>query len=234
MANSHQRTLIRRIAGPAAVIGSVLLLGFALTWTPGIGTWELGADRWLISHLPAFGQTSATAIGTVLEPAGGFALLAVCTLALWLLRSRPAAIRFALVAGVGWLSVEPVKLLVHRPRPVLAGVHLPQESWSYPSGHVALVAALVVGVMAVSGRRARTGVAAVGGLLVVVVAVSRLALGAHYPTDVLASMVWVAAVGLLTVRVLDRPNAFWRNRRHLHAASTVTRPVQLPSSRRAD
>ncbi|WP_396289080.1 phosphatase PAP2 family protein [Curtobacterium sp. KT1] len=176
----------------AAVI--VVFIGLTLTAVPGVGAAETGFDQLLREHLTPTALLIASGIGVLLEPAGGLAILVTIGAVVWRRSDRVAAMQFVAIAGVSWVSVEPVKLLVQRPRPVLAGVHHAVESWSYPSGHVALVTALVLGLVAVTHGKARVQVAAVGTVVVVVVATSRLALGVHYPTDVLAAIVWTSAV----------------------------------------
>lgn len=176
----------------AAVI--VVFIGLTLTAVPGVGAAETGFDQLLREHLTPTALLIASGIGVLLEPAGGLAILVTIGAVVWWRSDRVAAMQFVAIAGVSWVSVEPVKLLVQRPRPVLAGVHHAVESWSYPSGHVALVTALVLGLVAVTHGKARVQVAAVGTVVVVVVATSRLALGVHYPTDVLAAIVWTSAV----------------------------------------
>ena len=176
----------------AAVI--VVFIGLTLAAVPGVGAAETGFDQLLREHLTPTALLIASGISVLLEPAGGLAILVTIGAVVWWRSDRVAAMQFVGIAGVSWVSVEPVKLLVQRPRPVLAGVHHAVESWSYPSGHVALVTALVLGLVAVTHGKARAQVAAVGTVVVIVVATSRLALGVHYPTDVLAAIVWTSAV----------------------------------------
>jgi undecaprenyl-diphosphatase len=92
------------------------------------------------------------------------------------------------VAGAGWVTVLAVKYAVHLPRPDLTDVpHQLLKSastLSYPSGHVAFVAALGAALfMAISRRAARVAIVIVFAVLAVVVAATRLYVGVHYLTD---------------------------------------------------
>jgi undecaprenyl-diphosphatase len=180
----------------------VVLIGLALAAVPAIGTAEISIDQLLRAHLDPAALLIASGIGAVLEPAGGLAFLLAIGAIVWWRADRLAAVRFVVIAGVSWLSVEPVKLLVQRPRPELPGANHITESWSYPSGHVALITALVLGLVAVTHAKARAQVAAVGTVLVIVVATSRLALGAHYLTDVLAAIVWTFTVWVVVRHIV--------------------------------
>jgi membrane-associated phospholipid phosphatase len=107
-----------------------------------------------------------------------------------------------------------VKNVVDRPRPPVADRLVVETNWSYPSGH-SLGATAVIGVLTVivltrvTGRLARIAVAALGVLLVVAIGVSRVYLGVHWPSDVLAGWLigglWLAVCHTLVIR---RPR--WR------------------------
>jgi undecaprenyl-diphosphatase len=117
------------------------------------------------------------------------------------------------IAAAGGGAVSTVlKELVGRPRPPLASPLAAAGSSSFPSGHAMLAAAvyLTLGVLLAGiarPRRVKVYVLAVASLLVVLVGLSRIYLGVHYPTDVLAGWVgglaW-ALVCWLVARALQR------------------------------
>ncbi|MEV5510703.1 phosphatase PAP2 family protein [Streptomyces orinoci] len=137
------------------------------------------------------------------EPAGSV-LPVVATVAGCLLLRRP---RLAVlgVAGAG-LTVGATTLLKH-----LAGRTIHGGYLSYPSGHTAFATALALVVaLLVSGRLGLGGTA--GTLLVLAAALvagaamgwAEVALGAHYPTDVLGG--WCTALAVIppTAWLVDR------------------------------
>jgi hypothetical protein len=109
----------------------------------------------------------------------------------WL--AATAGVALAHGASVG------VKRVVRRPRPahervrVLVGT---PSKLSFPSAHATSTAAAAVLLGPLLGRPGRLIGAAVAPM-----AVSRMVLGVHYPTDVLAGSALGAAVGLLTRRL---------------------------------
>jgi membrane-associated phospholipid phosphatase len=98
------------------------------------------------------------------------------------------------VVGVVW-TVNPVlKELFERARPELWAAPLEVSAYSFPSGHAADTAALAAaGVLVAWPTRARWPVCSVGSALVLVVGLGQLALGVHYPSDILAGWLWAGA-----------------------------------------
>jgi len=97
-----------------------------------------------------------------------------------------------------------MKLLFARPRPAVFIPLVHEQSYSFPSGHVtASVAAY--GFLAVLLWQNRHRVLAIlSGLWVAAVAVSRVYLGVHYPSDVLGAFVFSSLWFVLLFVVRDR------------------------------
>ena len=126
------------------------------------------------------------------------ALLATAWLA-WHGR-RADALLVAAGSAVGLALAPLLKLVVTRPRPPVADHLVVVNSWSFPSGHT-LGSTAVLGLLTVLAVRERPGrrtlLAAFGAFLVLVIGVSRVYLGVHWPTDVLAG--WVLGAVVVTV-----------------------------------
>jgi membrane-associated phospholipid phosphatase len=130
-------------------------------------------------------------------------LLVVCV-SLYFRHSRTAALLAVTMLGVAALDVA-LKHAFHRPRPVAFFGPTP-SSYSFPSGH-ALGSLCFYGILAailagrVRGRGAKFCVWITAALLVGMIGLSRIYLGVHYPSDVIAgycaATVWVGAVGVL-------------------------------------
>jgi undecaprenyl-diphosphatase len=123
----------------------------------------------------------------------------------WLVaaKRRRAAVVFA-VAALGAEALDQImKLLFYRPRPEpFFGLASP-ITHSFPSGH-AMVSCCFFGVLAMilaarePSRARRISIFAAAAILVALMGFSRVYLGFHYPTDVLAgyaaAVVWLAVV----------------------------------------
>jgi membrane-associated phospholipid phosphatase len=95
---------------------------------------------------------------------------------------------------------EAIKQLVARPRPPGSDTVVPGVIYSYPSGHV-LEAVTIFGIIAILLWRSsqplwiRAGFAIAVAVFVALVALARVAIDAHYPSDVLAG--FLAGIGVL-------------------------------------
>lgn len=134
-------------------------------------------------------------VGRDVTALGGMAVLTILTVAVlgyfWIRRKhRTGWILLAGVAGAAFWS-HLLKLVFGRPRPDLVPHMAEVYSASFPSGHATMSAAtyLVLGMLLarVHHRRAvRAYIVSVGVMLALLVGVSRVYVGVHWPTDVLA------------------------------------------------
>jgi membrane-associated phospholipid phosphatase len=98
------------------------------------------------------------------------------------------------------------KAMLHRVRPHLWQSPAPEFDYGFPSGHamssMTLVAALVILTW---GTRWFWSVVIVGTIFVIAIAWTRLYLGVHYPSDILAG--WMASIAwAVGVSMLIRPH----------------------------
>jgi undecaprenyl-diphosphatase len=120
----------------------------------------------------------------------------------WLLfKRRTADVALLLAAGLGSSAITNlVKVLVARARPEVVPHLDPVSTLSFPSGHSCSSAAvyMALALILAADRLHRRIAMAVAVLLAVAIAFSRVYLGVHYPTDVLAGLalgwLWVTAV----------------------------------------
>jgi undecaprenyl-diphosphatase len=126
---------------------------------------------------------------------------------------RPRIAGFLAIAMVGAATLDSVlKLAFHRLRPV-AYYGVSPRSYSFPSGH-ALGSLCFYGILAavladrMTGRRQKFFTWLIAALLAAMIGFSRIYLGVHYPSDViagyLAGAVWVTAVTIVDEILLDR------------------------------
>jgi undecaprenyl-diphosphatase len=135
-------------------------------------------------------STAARAVNDASE-LGPLAAVGIVVLVVLLVRRRwRDVLFFAAAVGVVWAVNPLLKEFVGRSRPDLWPLPADVSEYSFPSGHAANAAALV-GALALLVRR--LPVVLLGAALLLVVGWSQLALGRHYPTDVLAGWVWALA-----------------------------------------
>jgi membrane-associated phospholipid phosphatase len=136
----------------------------------------------------------------------GFSVVVVfdiaITLMLSLYRRWRNAIFFGLAVGGAGLLNFFAKQTFGRVRPALWAPIAPETTFSFPSGHAMASTAFVVAICVLLwATRGRWAGVVLGAVFVVLVCVSRVYLGVHYPSDVLAgcsaSLAWVAGLAML-------------------------------------
>ncbi len=181
-------------------LAGLILVGWLAgeLWLSVVGNAEVEAMR----DLAADRGSAITAVARIVTWAGSAWLLAplglLCCAAL-LSRGRPRESLVPLVSlGGAMLLTIAVKALVDRPRPTVE--HLQSVSGpSFPSGHATQASAfwlsLVVVLVPTAGARHRVirVCTALAIVLVLAVAASRVWLGVHYPSDVVAGVTLGAA-----------------------------------------
>jgi membrane-associated phospholipid phosphatase len=204
-----------RLPAPALAAFAHSVLVFALlaqAYAAGSPLVEL--DTWLANALHANPVPSATTAFSAITMLGStlvLALVAGVTAAylVWRARGRDAALVAVAFAGAQLLTWI-LKATFERPRPAFDDPVATAGWFSFPSGH-ALSSIAVYGTLAylLAGalRSWRTRAAGLAGvaLLVAAIGFSRLYLGVHYLTDVLAGysagLAWLLfAIALLRMR----------------------------------
>ncbi|MCU6481810.1 phosphatase PAP2 family protein [Arthrobacter sp. A2-55] len=183
----------------ALVFAATVAIGLAIK-ASGPKPAELGVDIALAQDRNPVLSALSLAIHYGLGPLGAVIILVLACLIL-VRRSVNGALAFGSVVGVGWLASAIAKYLVARMRPPSDTVHAlvhEQGLTSYPSGHTAFALALACAFVLVvpRSRRAKAVSMAAGAVFVALVAFSRLYLGVHYPSDVLAS-VFIAGAAIV-------------------------------------
>jgi undecaprenyl-diphosphatase len=170
------------------------------------------------------GALDITALGspTVL----GLATLAVCGFLLLQGITRTAVFVFIATTG-GWFLNEALKEVFQRARPVVVPHLQKVVTLSFPSGHAMTSAVVYLTLGALTMRvadRRTTKIYCMGVAMFVtfLVGVSRIYLGVHYPTDVLAGwlvgMSWAVACWIVERRIEHRAGL----RREQRAPSTTS------------
>jgi membrane-associated phospholipid phosphatase len=202
---------------PQKVKGGFLLLGLLLVAATTLFVFGWLAEEVLEGNTQQFDVFVRTAVHQLATPGltrlmqafsflGSVAavttmcLVAICV-SLYYRRARTAALLAITMLGVAVLDVA-LKHAFHRPRPTAFFGPTP-SSYSFPSGH-AFGALCFYGVLAaILAARVRQRIAKfclwmAAAFLIGMIGFSRIYLGVHYPSDViagyLAGAVWVAAV----------------------------------------
>lgn len=186
-------------------------LTVAVVEVPALTSVDASTLTWLAAHRTPGATAMMLALTTLSGPSATSVYAAVLVVVCFLTRQGRLALGVALVAYGGMILNVGVKHLVHRPRPDVAHVLQTLETYSYPSGHAAAVTvfgALLMSLLASRPPWIRAAVVIAVLSWIVLAGTSRLYLGAHYPSDVLAGVVEGVAWVLLASTLLEH----WRVR----------------------
>jgi undecaprenyl-diphosphatase len=159
---------------------------------------------------------------------GSITVLVLVSLAvfgfLWMVRKRAAALLVLISVGGGMLLSTVLKHTFERARPALVPHGVAVYTASFPSGHAMLSAVtyLTLGALLARvqpDRRVKAYLLSVAVLLTLMIGVSRVYLGVHWPTDVLAGWCIGAAWSMLC----------WVVARWLQGRGQVEPDAQVPS-----
>ncbi len=206
--HSEQRIAMTMLAGLLAA----LLAGWAfgalaedVVNQEFVSHYDAGVGQWLLNHATDDSTQFFYAMSLLGGPptiAGGVILAAVL-----LMRRRLRLATGLLLAAVGggglldWI----LKQIFMRPRPDFPNAFYHESGYSFPSGH-AMISVLFYGCLAyilarlIGKWKWRVALAMAGLALALLIGFSRLYLGVHYLTDVLAG--WAAGAAWLGVCVL--------------------------------
>ena len=198
----------------ALVIGAVVLCGLAALFAyvldsvregEGIAAVDRLAVAWLADHRQPVLTAVMRGVSIVGSPvSAGAVAIVVCAVVAWRVhRWLPVLIAVLGIAGFA-LADTVVKLVVHRQRPPLPYAVVAADGYSFPSGHAmgittaALLSAWALDHWIIRSTRTRIATWTTAVIIIAVVGFSRIYLGVHYPSDVIAG--WL--LGLIWVGVL--------------------------------
>lgn len=193
------------VLAAGAAVFTVLLLLVTTEWQP-LRSLDMNVSVELneavgSSYAAAAVLRAVTDLGDPLLATG---VLSVLTLAL-LVRRLPRLAAWVAVTGVGMAVIEPVaKALVGRERPALPVEVAAASGLSFPSGHslasFATFTILLLVALPAIPRDKRPWAGAAVAAIVATVGFSRVALGVHYVSDVVAA--WGLAAAWISVTAL--------------------------------
>ena len=137
----------------------------------------------------------------------------ITVICLILLAFRKTRITYGVPLSIGALFVslanKGIKAVVMRPRPDQAMFLIEQGGWSFPSGH-AITSMFFFGMLIwlvrrnITDRRLANTLTVLFAIPMVFIGISRVYLGVHYPTDVLAGWSLGILVIVITAEIIKK------------------------------
>lgn len=198
----------------AFLLGIFLKLTFEIAYDGASGDPELATiDRAILKFVANFRTPAITAMAVDLTSLGSTVVLAIFSLAsallFWMKRDRLGGLQFLIGSMGAGLFAAGLKTLFERERPEIVPHLIEVHGFSYPSGHSLSASAIYLTTVLVACRdfrtfRERTILFLMSGSLISVIGFSRIYLGVHYPSDVLAGISFGAAWAFLLAVGLEK------------------------------
>ncbi len=215
------RNIYERFATKSKVV--LLTLVFFLFWVPAIIFLKLAGevaeneplaiDMQILQWIHAHATHVLDVFFLIVTTSGNVEVLLPITVIVsgYILYKKQYLNALIILFGVGGAAAANVvlKLLFHRDRPGFWHSLIVETGYSFPSGHAMLSSALVLSIIFITWRtRWRWRTITVGAMAIALIGLSRLYMGVHYPTDIVAgwsvSLAWVFVVFMVASSSLPR------------------------------
>jgi undecaprenyl-diphosphatase len=173
----------------------------------------LAIDTFVLQWIHSHATSVLDVFFLIITTAGNVEILLPVTIivALYLLYRKQRLNTFIILFSVGGAAAANVvlKLLFHRERPIFWHSLIVETGYSFPSGHAMLSSALIFSLIFIAWRtRWRWWTIIVGVTVIILIGLSRLYMGVHYPTDIIAgwsvSLAWAFIVFVVASSLSDR------------------------------
>jgi undecaprenyl-diphosphatase len=243
------RFAARQVSSIYTALGLLIVAGALLAFA---GTWAFAAlaeemregtvqpfddavMRWASEHRLPWLETFLIELTVLGDWIVVIVVVGVAALFLSLARRRWSVI-LLLVANVGGILITHLlKLGFARPRPQFFDWGDPVITASFPSGH-ASSAAVAYGTIAYLIARlhhraiVRRSILVAAAVLIALIALSRIYIGVHYPSDVLAGLTLGIAWAAFCMAALEATQKYLERRTSRHRRSTDAEPELEPGS----
>ncbi|MDB4909540.1 MAG: phosphoesterase PA-phosphatase related protein [Gemmatimonadetes bacterium] len=166
-------------------------------------TRDQAVANWFHGNGTALGDRVFVIISMIGSPAAMAVLFGAAALYLWRAKQRTLLVAWVLSYVGGTILDGVIKYVVRRPRPEFAAKFLHYSSWSFPSGHsmgsligFSMLAYTIIRVRNIESTAAKIGIWAGAIVMIALVGYSRIYLGVHYLSDVVAGytlgVLWLA------------------------------------------
>lgn len=191
-------------------------LGKALLVTSKERTYESSIVSWFHKSVPSVILSISKILALVFSTKGCIAILVLlAALSLFINKNWKMTIIQLLISLLPMIYIFAVKFAVNRPRPYIGlNIKLPTDP-SFPSGHTSAAVAVCVMAMLILYINKPSSIQfglLFSAILVVIVAVSRIIVAAHFPTDVLAAAIIYPLLSVTILRSFQRHNLYIDNR----------------------
>ena len=170
------------------------------------GTLDAGVRAWVLAHRTPAALDAFEWVTRIGAPPVVFTVAVVVAIWLWRTRQGYGAAVAVGAPAIAVVLFNIIKQLIHRTRPA-GGLLLREVTFSFPSGHAAVSAAVcgtLAWVLAREGKLSWSVAVPLAILCPALIGLSRIYLDVHWTTDVLGGWCAGAAVAALSIGLYER------------------------------
>jgi membrane-associated phospholipid phosphatase len=192
---THRQSLINSLKQQGIWLIVYLIILAIVAWLC-TEAWEkeaISLDRFFLLWIHQFATPQLdrvmlfiTSLG---DPPAVISIFVITLVWLGLKQRYTDALRFTIVCIGGVLINQVMKLFFAKPRPELWLRLITETSFSFPSGHAVgsmVVYGFMAYILAKQFQKYKQFIYVIAGILIATIGLSRLYLGVHYPTDIIA------------------------------------------------
>jgi membrane-associated phospholipid phosphatase len=164
--------------------------------------WDVAAAAWIHSKATPTGTALSRGISKIGSPTSMGVIAVIGGVAMLMRRRKTLLVAWVAAFAGGGMLEKILKTVVHRTRPLFNTTAPDEQSLSFPSGHSMMCligVGMLVYVAIVPGQfkgARRTVLIALAAMFVLLMGISRVYLGAHFPSDVVGGFAagagWIA------------------------------------------
>lgn len=210
-------SLLRNMTTSITLILAVCVpcIGKSLLVSPEERSYETTIVSWFHKNSPSFLAGFSNILATVFSTKGCIVLIILLAILSYIfIRDWHVLLIQLLISLLPMVYIFAVKFAVHRPRPYIGlSLKLPPDP-SFPSGHtsaaVAVCTMLMLIIYVVKPKLTQI-MLILCGVVVIIVAISRLIVAAHFPTDVLAAAIIYPLLSATLLKVFQNHGLYISN-----------------------
>ncbi len=190
------------------IVFTICIIAFAIVTTIVTITEEVSLDATIYEKVNYISSNRMTIFAKLLTELGSFKVISVLTaLSFLTIKDKKVGIKVFINILIIALINQLIKFIIRRERPDYRMVE--ERGYSFPSGHTMGAIGfygfyIYLAFKCIDNKKIKLFIIAFLATIIVSIGITRIYLGVHYPTDVIAGFFVTIAIIIINVKILDK------------------------------